>query len=230
MRKPSRFRDREEEISPMTTADWYFDIISPFAYLQSHSFDQLPGDLAIRPKPVLLGAILSHWGQIGPAEIPAKRRHTYRMCVWTARQRNIPFRMPPRHPFNPLAGLRVLAGADVDAEMARKALAFVFEQGRAPDTDEELAAFGEAIGLEGEAAALAGAQASKDALRANTEEAIARGAFGVPTFHLDGENFWGDDATELFAAYLADRSLFAAPEWMAIDAVEVGVTRKQARG
>lgn len=48
------------------TVDWYFDLVSPFAYLQLQVFDLLPADLKIVPKPVLLGAILKHWGPARP--------------------------------------------------------------------------------------------------------------------------------------------------------------------
>jgi 2-hydroxychromene-2-carboxylate isomerase len=214
-------------MSSDTPADWYFDILSPFAYLQAARFGELPAALAIRPKPVLLGAILSHWKLVGPAEIATKRRHTYRMCAWSARQRGLPFRMPPRHPFNPLPALRILAGAEPDVAMAVRALSFVFAEGRAPDTEAELAAFAGALGVSGDAAELAASQVAKDRLRANTEEAIGHGVFGVPSFHLDGEIFWGDDATGLFAAFLADRDMFEAEPWRHLESIEVGVERRK---
>lgn len=62
----------------MTKAKWYFDFISPFAYLQLARFSQLPADLDITPVPVVFSALLKHWGQLGPAEIPPKRRFVYR--------------------------------------------------------------------------------------------------------------------------------------------------------
>ena len=53
-------------------ADWYFDYVSPFAYLQLEGFDRLPDDLVIRAKPVLFAGLLGYWEHKGPAEIPAK--------------------------------------------------------------------------------------------------------------------------------------------------------------
>jgi 2-hydroxychromene-2-carboxylate isomerase len=209
-----------------TVAEWYFDIISPFAYLQINRFAELPTGLEIAPRPVLLGAILSHWKIVGPAEVAPKRRHTYRMCLWTAQSRGLTFRMPPRHPFNPLPGLRLLSAIGPDVQIARKALGFVFAEGRAPDTDEELAAFALHLGIAGDARAIASDQSAKDALRRNTEEAIARGVFGVPSFHFGGELFWGDDATGLFADHLRDPELFEKPEWRALDEIAVGVERR----
>jgi 2-hydroxychromene-2-carboxylate isomerase len=207
-------------------ADWYFDLISPFSYLQLHSFDRLGIGLDLTLKPVLLGAILKHWGLVGPAEIAPKRLHTYRMVQWTAAGRGLSFRMPARHPFNPLKALRLLAAIGPDVESVRKAFDFVFVEGRAPDTDEELAAFIAALGLAAETRSYADDPAAKDRLRANTEEAIANGVFGVPTVRVAGENFWGDDATEMLAAFLADRDLFSSGEMARLASLPVGIARQ----
>ncbi len=82
----------------MRQADWYFDFVSPFAYLQFEAFDRFPDDLAISLKPVLFAGFLGHWEHKGPAEIPAKRRQTYRYCHWLAGMRGIPYKMPQRGP------------------------------------------------------------------------------------------------------------------------------------
>ncbi len=65
----------------------------------------------------------------------------------------------------------------------------------------------------------------KQALRRTTEEAIARGVFGVPTFWVDGELFWGFDATGMLLDYLNDPSLFQDPEMQRISNLPVGVQR-----
>ncbi|HJP22575.1 MAG TPA: 2-hydroxychromene-2-carboxylate isomerase, partial [Alphaproteobacteria bacterium] len=67
----------------MKTADWYFDFISGFAYLQFATLERLKG-LEIRFRPVLFAGLLNYHGQLGPAEIPAKRTFTYRQWVWLA--------------------------------------------------------------------------------------------------------------------------------------------------
>lgn len=61
----------------MPAADWYFDFVSPFAYLQLARLERLPPDLEITFRPVLFAGLLEHWRHRGPAEIPAKRVHTY---------------------------------------------------------------------------------------------------------------------------------------------------------
>ena len=82
----------------MSKATWYFDFISPFAYLQLARFSELPKSLELTLKPVLFGSLLKHWGQLGPAEIPSKRRFVYRFFQWNADRLGIPFVMPPCHP------------------------------------------------------------------------------------------------------------------------------------
>ena len=105
----------------MTEAKWYFDFISPFAYLQLARFSTLPGNLEITAVPVVFGGLLTHWGQLGPAEIPPKRRFVYRFFQWNADRLGVPFAMPPRHPYNPLPSLRlcVAAGAQIDQVRVR---------------------------------------------------------------------------------------------------------------
>ena len=73
----------------MRKAVWYFDFISPFSYLQLASFDELPGDLELTLKPVVFSALLKHWGQKGPAEIPSKRRFVYLQMASTQARRTV---------------------------------------------------------------------------------------------------------------------------------------------
>ena len=87
--------------------DWYFDFVSPFAYLQSERLASLPPRVAIRFRPVLFAGLLDANGQKGPAEITAKRNFTYRFVVWQARKLGIPLKFPHEHPFNPLPLLRL---------------------------------------------------------------------------------------------------------------------------
>ena len=64
-------------------AEWYFDFVSPFAYLQAQRLDRLrDAGLEIHYQPVLFAALLDHWGQLGPAEIGPKRELTYRAALW----------------------------------------------------------------------------------------------------------------------------------------------------
>ena len=67
-------------------AIWYFDVVSPFAYLQWHRLKPLLATHDIRPAPILFAAVLSAIGNRGPAEIPAKRTFTYPHVAWRAQR------------------------------------------------------------------------------------------------------------------------------------------------
>ncbi len=82
----------------MRHAVWYFDVISPFAYLHLSRFAELPNNLSIEFKPILFAGLLQHWGQKGPAEIEPKRRWTYRACQFWADAHGVPFRFPAARP------------------------------------------------------------------------------------------------------------------------------------
>lgn len=212
---------------PQRVIDFYYDIISPYAHIALTRLDKLPAEVTVRPVPVLLGAILNHWGQLGPAEIAAKRLHTYRQSVFLGQQHGVDIRFPPRHPFNPLKPLRLLAGTKADLATVRRAFAFVFEQGRAPDTDDELAAFAGHIGIPLE---LAVDDTAKAALRANTGQAISLGVFGVPSLvcptTAGHEVFWGVDGFDMALAWLEDPELFRRPAYKRLEDVEIGIERK----
>ncbi|MCV0394143.1 MAG: 2-hydroxychromene-2-carboxylate isomerase [Rhizobiaceae bacterium] len=208
-------------------ADWYFDILSPFAYLQLQEFHRFPDSLTVTPKPVVLGAILKHWGQIGPAEIAPKRVQTYRTVQFRADTRGVPFNVPPRHPYNPLMALRLLCALGPDWATVRAAFNYSFRDGLPLETPDDIEALGKLLGVNGSAVELASAQEAKDRLRANTDEALERGVYGVPTFSCEGELFWGDDSTDMFIAWLADRDLFSRGGMARIRDLPVGAVRNR---
>src|SRR5690606_41788813 len=92
----------------------HYDLISPFAHIALKLLSELGTQVEIVPSPVLLGALLKHWGQLGPGESAPKRRFTYRLSTHLAVRHGMPTRYPPRHPRNPLAALRILAGPEAD--------------------------------------------------------------------------------------------------------------------
>ncbi len=210
------------------SADWYIDFISPYPYLQLASFDRFPADLQVRPRPVLFAGLLHHWEHKGPAEIPAKRSQTYRYSHWLASKRGIPFKAPPRHPFNPLPLLRLAVALDGELEAMRAMFHHVWGVGRDADDPDVLQTLASSLGIN-DAAAVIGDQSVKDRLRANTDEAIARGVFGVPTFVVDGQIFWGDDVTDMMLDYLDNPELFSSGELGRLGNLPVGVERRESR-
>ncbi|MDA7417725.1 2-hydroxychromene-2-carboxylate isomerase [Xenophilus arseniciresistens] len=203
----------------MKHIDFYLDFISPYAYL---AFEHLPQALeglsySVDYRPVLLGAVIRHHGQLGPAEIPVKRSWTYRHVMWLGHAHGIPIDMPATHPYNPLPHLRLALAASGAAHTSRLLTETLFREvwrGGAEAADPaRLAAL---------QARLAPALAPDDAavkarLKANTEEALARGVFGVPAFVVDEQLFWGFDSLPALRAYLQGDPWFAGPQWRDAD-------------
>ncbi|KVV38251.1 2-hydroxychromene-2-carboxylate isomerase [Burkholderia ubonensis] len=211
-------------MSTATTATWYFDFVSPFAYLQMEQFERLPPTLAIEPRPIVLGALLAHWGQKAPAEIAAKRVFTYRHAQYRADKLGIPFRMPPAHPFNPIRPLRLAIAMGGSLDVIRRIFRHIWRDGHDVASPEGFAALCDAVGYP-EGVSAVDAQEVKDALRAHTDHAIAHGVFGVPTFEWDGELFWGEDATAMFVDCVASRAWLDSPEVQRISALPDGIRR-----
>ena len=209
----------------MRAADWYFDFLSPFSYLQLTQFDRLPPDVDVACRPVLFAGLLGHWGHKGPAEIPAKRVHTYRWCHWYAGRHGIPFRMPPAHPFNPLRPLRLAVAHDGDPALVRAVFDAIWAEGRDPSRDEAWQALTERLGITGADEVIARPEI-KDRLRKSTEEAAKRGVFGVPTFAIGEELFWGLDATDLVLDYLNDPALLSSGGYARISDLPIAQARK----
>ncbi|MEM6547004.1 MAG: DsbA family protein [Pseudomonadota bacterium] len=207
-------------------AEWFFDFISPYAYLQFCAFDRLPGDVEIVLRPVLFAGLLNHWGQLGPAEIPAKKGHTGLTTWWRARQRGIPFRPPPRHPFNPLSLLRLAIALDCRRDVVAEIFTHVWAEGQDGQDAQSLANLADKLKI-ADLEALTARPAVKQALRDNTDAAIALGVYGVPTFAIDGRLFWGDDMADLMLAWLQDPAILDE-EGAAMASVEPAADRRAA--
>lgn len=207
--------------------DWYFDFLSPFAYLQWQRLRDLPCAADIACRPVLLAALLQHHGQKGPAEIAEKRRFTYRHVQWKADRAGVPLRFPPAHPFNPLPTLRLCAHAGASAASIDALFNHVWRDGQRADDAQALAPVAAALGIDDVAAALAD-PAAKARLQENYERAVAQGVFGVPSLVVDGRLFWGEDATAMFEHYLADPAYFDSETMRRLDALPVAAVRRGA--
>lgn len=184
-------------------ANWYFDIISPYAYLQAKQLAALGERLEIQAVPVLFAGLLNHWGQLGPAEIEPKRRFIFRQCAWRAERLGVPFTMPPAHPFNPLWGLRLVAAQGNSDAAVQAVFDHLWADGRGLLSAEDRAALAARVGLSLEQAEAAVADpAVKQTLIDNTRTANEQQVFGVPTFVVEGQLFWGDDATAMLVDWL----------------------------
>ncbi len=188
----------------MKQIDFYFDFVSPFAYL---AFEALPQALQgcsyqVRYRPILFAGLLKHHGQKGPAEIDAKRIWTYRHVAWLARQLGIECQMPLKHPFNPLGLLRLsLATAD-RGDPNRYVCETIFRQVWRSGRDASDPALAQELTSVLQTERDPNSDEVKNRLRQNTEEAIARGVFGVPSMMVDEQCYWGLDALPMLKAHL----------------------------
>jgi 2-hydroxychromene-2-carboxylate isomerase len=187
----------------MNTITWYYDFISPYAYLQSHKLNDFSDHAAIVCKPVLFAGLLKHWGQLGPAEIVPKRQWTFEQVAYLAYRHNIPLKMPAMHPFNPLPLLRLAAALELtdqnNSANVQKIFNFVWKDGYLPTDTEPFKILMASFGIDQEHL---DSEEVKSRLRLNGEQALADNIFGVPTSVIDGHKFWGFDSGEMLHSYL----------------------------
>jgi 2-hydroxychromene-2-carboxylate isomerase len=212
----------------MTTITFYLDFISPYAYL---AFEALPKQLMgishrVEYRPILFGAVLNHHGHMGPAEIPGKREWTYRQVLWQSKQMGIPLEMPLTHPFNPLSLLRLAVASSDDGTPNRYVCETIFRHvwqgGKAADDVERFAKLMDGLAPKRDVQV----PDVKNQLKNNTEQAITKGVFGVPTFAVDDKLFWGLDALPMLRQYVEKDPLFVEADWQSVEATKSGITRR----
>ena len=210
---------------------FYLDFISPYAYL---AFEKLPEVLTglsytVSYKPVLLGALLQHHGQLGPAEIPSKREWTYRHVEWLGQHEQVELQMPAAHPFNPLPLLRLaVASAHLKpGEPNRHVCETLFHHAWRGGADVLDAARLQALDAGLPPHADPQSEAVKAQLKQQTDAAIAAGVFGVPAFGVDDKVFWGFDALPMLRDYLTGAAWFEGPSWAKPATIPAGLLRKR---
>ena len=208
---------------------FYFDVISPYAYL---AFEQLPQALrgiscSVVYKPVLFAGLLKHHGQLGPAEIAPKRDWTYRQVQWLAHTAGIPLHMPLRHPFNPLALLRLCLAChpespgQVNRYTCESILRHVWRGGLDAADAQRFETLVKRLSPRGDVYG----SSSKVSLKSNTDLAISEGVFGVPSIAVDDKLFWGNDALPMLRDYLLGGAWFEGRAWRAVSDTCVGASR-----
>jgi|APAra7269096613_1048513.scaffolds.fasta_scaffold02022_9 2-hydroxychromene-2-carboxylate isomerase len=190
------------------TVRFYYDPISPFAWLATKQIDRIEATgVQVEMQPVLFAAMLNANGQKGPAEIPSKRELTFRDVMRLADAQDLQFVGPPGHPFNPLLGLRMTTAISDRRARIRFVVAMMsagWEGGQDISDASVLSNVARVCDLDGEALLAAAATPEvKQALAAATEQALAAGVFGVPTFEFEGELFWGADRIDTLMRRIA---------------------------
>lgn len=200
----------------MKNIKFYFDFLSPFSYFAWKNINKISeqsylnqSGIEISYYPVLMGRLFSHHKFPGPGEIPAKRDYELKKCFRYAFKNNIKFKPPETFPFNPLAIIR-MATAHASTEVQVKIIDHIFDlvwgEGKVledPELIQQLLASRDiGHGNIQEIIERSFEKPAKTELKSNIKEAIDTGAFGVPTFEVENEIFWGNDSIEDLCNFL----------------------------
>jgi hypothetical protein len=131
--------------------------------------------------------------------------------------------MPPRHPFNPLPTQRLLVGLGANRAQIQTAFDFIYGQGR--DPEKEWPALCHALSAP-DADARVADSVVKQRLIDNTEQAVRAGVFGVPTFVVRGQLFWGSDTIDWMNAFVDEPEMFEHGEMRRAAELEFGAHRR----
>lgn len=190
----------------------YFDLVSPYVWLALHAVEHIRRESGreVLPVPVAFGAILKRHRQPAPVDVPGKRAHILNDIAWRAAERGLVLTGPPVHPFRSLHGLRLCLAVDDPAQRAALALRLAdaaWVHGRDLQDPEVVIHTATACGLDAAwARACLDDPAVKQALVVVTDQAADDGVFGVPTFELAGQLFWGTDRIPHLLAAAAGES------------------------
>jgi 2-hydroxychromene-2-carboxylate isomerase len=192
---------------------FYYDFSCPYAYLASTQVEALGlrQRAVLLWRPVLLGGLIKAHESPELAALPmspAKARHQSLDVLRWARYRGVELRYPGGHPRRTVEALRLLLAAPEEAwpRLTHALYRAYWVEERRIEEPAELAAIAGEVGLDGEGLVTRLQDPSlKQALRERTDEAVARGVFGVPTFFVGEQMFWGQDRMGFVEAALADR-------------------------
>jgi 2-hydroxychromene-2-carboxylate isomerase len=189
--------------------EFFFDFGSSYSYI---AYKALPGFAAANNaeivwRPMLLGGVFKATGNHSPAEIPAKMRWLGEDLKRWAKHYGAPFAHNPHFPVNTLVLMRGAVGMLMRGPDFPKYAETIFHamwgEPRNLGDPNELAAVLKAAGFDAAAfLALVNDPEVKEQLKKNTEEAVARGVFGAPTFFVGEEMFWGQDRLDFVAEAL----------------------------
>jgi 2-hydroxychromene-2-carboxylate isomerase len=194
----------------MKTFEFWFDFGSPAAYLaftQIPSIEAATGAKAIY-RPMLLGGVFQATGNHSPATIPAKGKYIFNDFNRYAKRYGVPFNSNPHFPINTLLLMRGAAGMQQQPDQFVAYCNAIFQAIWIDALNmNDPATVGVALQKAGfdpqKLMTLANDQATKDALKASTTEAVSRGVFGAPTFFIGDQMFWGQDRLDFVKEALA---------------------------
>lgn len=181
--------------------EYYFDLGSPYSFLGFHQIQRIAQkyQAEIVWKPMLLGGVFKATGNSSPISIPAKGRYTRsKLKRWSALL-EIPMQVHPDFPINTLTMMRILTAIQLYQpahfiQVANVLFDALYREHQAVNDPQVLLNILATVGLTAEQVQdyLADEQV-KAQLKLITEQAVARGVFGAPTFFIAEELFWGMD-------------------------------------
>ena len=188
------------------TLEFFYDYVSSYSYLANEAVKSLDG-VEVRYRPMFLGGVMKATGNSPPGTVPAKGRYLGKDLHRWANHYGIPFRFNSIFPQNTLNALRLALVAQhhgtFDA-VHQPLFDAMYVNDRDLSDPAVLAEIVTTAGLDAEAyGAEIGSESIEDELKANTEEAVARGAFGAPTFFVGEKMFFGNDRFDFIKRALA---------------------------
>jgi 2-hydroxychromene-2-carboxylate isomerase len=192
----------------MKRIEFFYDYASTYSYLAHREVEALAvrhgAEIAYRP--MVLGFVFKATGNSMPAAVPAKASYMVHDVRRWVRHYGLPFHMPSVFPTNTIRALRGAVAALAEGTFLAYHHA-VMEAYWANDQDigdaDVLAAVATRAGLDGPRLVARAEEAPiKEQLKANTDDAIARGVFGAPTFFVGDQMFWGNDRLQFVAEAL----------------------------
>lgn len=182
--------------------EFFWDVASPYTYLAHTQMAGLEARTGaqVRYRPFLLGGVFKSTDNLMPGANPYKAAYLVKdLARWRDHYR-VPMKMPALEvifPVNSLLPMRLATAADLAGQgrtLAQALFHAYWVQGRNVGEEAEARAAVLEAGLDAEAL-FSSAQSGpvKDRLRANTEEAVSRGAFGAPAIFVGDQLYFGND-------------------------------------
>lgn len=185
----------------MKTVEFLFDFGSPNAYLSHHVIPEIEKRTGVRfvYKPVLLGGLFKLTGNQAPmmalAGVPNKLKYENLEMQRFIQRYNIPFAMNPHFPVNTLLIMRMATAAFLDGglpEYFDAAAKLMWVTPKKMDDPEVVLSELTAAGIDAERLMKRAQEEDvKRQLLENTEDAAQRGAFGIPSFFVEGDLYFG---------------------------------------
>ncbi len=183
---------------------FYFDFISPYSFLASRRWLDMPELANAQCQPVVFGSVLAHYGTRGPGEVPSRRRNGLEDLLLLCARDRIPLRGPPRHPFNSVYALRsveAVAAPEPRRRLVHRYFTAAWTDGESLEDLDVLRRCLADVGIEQDPEDAASTPLVRRSLKSATRDFIQRGGFGVPTFRVGDILFFGQDRMDLAASY-----------------------------